>query len=421
MFEAMFSPIFVPMLAAWATWASLASWFAWLVVVSCAGLFRSRAYAIFRGVMLGVYTLVALAVLPRTGPWALPALYLHLTVYLQALLLVWPRLRPLPYRLLVSLPGLYFGAAVLLAFPWAILRGLGFEPYGLWIPFALSLAGLVQSLSARTETRMITVGSGERVDGLKRLPIEPVRHDRGRPLRVVQITDPHLGPFMSVERLARICERAVAAQPDLVMLTGDYLTMESQGDARWLSQALRPLEKLEGRVFACFGNHDHEAPELVRSALASVGARLLVDDAAVVETEAGTVQVVGFDFTYRERAAHLSRVCEAHPRLPGVLRLALLHDPGAFRHLPEGEADLVLSGHTHGGQLGLVSLNLPWTIAGWVANIPDHGAWARGSDRLYVHRGTGHYGFPLRLGVPAEEGVLLVHFVAGVQGGATRP
>jgi predicted MPP superfamily phosphohydrolase len=412
MFEAMFAPL----LAAWTTWASLASWLAWLVVVLCAGLFRSRAYAIFRGVMLGVYTLVALAVLPRTGPWALPALYLHLTVYLQALLLVWPRLQPLPYRILVSLPGLYFGAAVLLAFPWAILRGLGFEPYGEWIPFALSLAGLVQSLSARTETKMITVGSGEHVEGLKRLPVEPVRHDRGRPLRVVQITDPHLGPFMSVERLARICERAVAEKPDLVMLTGDYLTMESQGDARWLSEALRPLSKLEGRVFACFGNHDHEAPELVRSALSSIGARLLIDDSTVVETEAGTVQVVGFDFTYRDRAAHLARVCTEHPRLPGVLRLALLHDPGAFKHLPGGEADLVLSGHTHGGQLGLVSLNLPWTIAGWVAKIPDHGPWARGSDRLYVHRGTGHYGFPLRLGVPAEESVLLVHFVAGVAG-----
>ena len=42
-------------------------------------------------------------------------------------------------------------------------------------------------------------------------------------------------------------------------------------------------------------------------------------------------------------------------------------------------------------------------------SLPDHGLWARGPDRLYVHRGTGHYGFPLRLGVPAEESVLRVH------------
>jgi predicted MPP superfamily phosphohydrolase len=44
--------------------------------------------------------------------------------------------------------------------------------------------------------------------------------------------------------------------------------------------------------------------------------------------------------------------------------------------------------------------------------MPDHGFWARGTDRLYVHRGTGHYGFPLRLGVPSEESLLAVHWLA---------
>ena len=88
----------------------------------------------------------------------------------------------------------------------------------------------------------------------------------------------------------------------------------------------------------------------------------------------------------------------------------LLHDPGAFVHLPEGEADLVLSGHTHGGQLGLLSLGLPFTLMRLFTRAPDHGFWARGTDRLYVHRGTGHYGFPMRLGVPAEESLLEVHW-----------
>ena len=129
----------------------------------------------------------------------------------------------------------------------------------------------------------------------------------------------------------------------------------------------------------------------------------------MIATDAGLVQIIGFDFTWRDRAAHLRRVSAEHPRLPTVFRLALLHDPGAFRHLPPGEADLVLSGHTHGGQVGFVSLGLPWTLMRLFARIPDHGLWARGADRLYVHRGTGHYGFPLRLGVPAEESLLAVH------------
>jgi predicted MPP superfamily phosphohydrolase len=45
-----------------------------------------------------------------------------------------------------------------------------------------------------------------------------------------------------------------------------------------------------------------------------------------------------------------------------------------------------------------------------VSKIPDHGLWALGRNRLYVHRGTGHYGFPIRVGVPPEESVLAVHF-----------
>ena len=94
--------------------------------------------------------------------------------------------------------------------------------------------------------------------------------------------------------------------------------------------------------------------------------------------------------------------------MAGALRLWLLHDPGAFKHVPEGEADLVLSGHTHGGQIGLVSLGMPWTVVQLFFSIPDHGLWARGRDRLYVHRSQGHYGFPIRLGVPAEESVLRV-------------
>ncbi|MEO7110025.1 MAG: phosphodiesterase, partial [Polyangiaceae bacterium] len=175
---------------------------------------------------------------------------------------------------------------------------------------------------------------------------------------------------------------------------------------------------LQGKTFACNGNHDHEAPAVVARAMKQNGIELLVDEAREIETEIGPVQIVGMDFSWRDRAEHLARVCAQYPRKKGVPRIVMLHDPGAFKHLPRGEGDLVLSGHTHGGQVGLLSLGLQWTFLRLLGiKIPDHGFWARGTDRMYVHRGTGHYGFPLRLGVPAEESVMRVHLQAEQRAG----
>lgn len=388
----------------------------WFVPASLAGLvtvvvlaawLRSRPYAIFRGVSLGIHTLLAAVLAPRFA-WAWPVfVVLHASVYLHSLVLVRPRMRGLLYRALVSIPASFFAAGTLLSLPWVVVAAFGIALPAPWLPYAAALVGVVQSLWSRVEEVDVVVRDGHVADAVKRH--RPATARAARPLSIVQLTDTHLGPFMSVARLRRIAERAVARRPDLVVLTGDFLTMESQHDPALLARALEPLRALEGRVLACRGNHDLEAPDTVAQALSAVGARLLVDDAAEIDTPAGRVQVVGMDFTWRDRAAHLRAVCEAHPRRDGLLRIVLLHDPGAFKHLPAGEADLVLSGHTHGGQVGLVSLGLPWTMLRVLMNAPDHGLWARGTDRLYVHRGTGHYGFPLRLGVPGEESLLRVH------------
>lgn len=380
---------------------------AWVLVVAISWRFRSRAYATYRAVLLGLQVLFASALLTRVhAVWPL-FLYGHATVFVQSLALIRPGMRGLVYRALISIPSAFFGAGTLLALPWVLLSAFGVELPWVWLPYAVALIGVLQSLRSAEEQVHLVVADGRSVPELQ-------RHDAGtpgaeRPLSIVQITDPHLGPFMSVARLRRICARAVERAPDLILLTGDFLTMESQADPELLAAALAPLGALPGRCFACFGNHDHEAPETVRQALERAGVTLLMDDAREVVTEAGPVQIVGMDFVWRERKEHLARVCAEHPRKPGYLRVVLLHDPGAFKHLPAGEADLALSGHTHGGQVGLVSLGFDWTLMRVFVKVPDHGFWARGLDRLYVHRGTGHYGFPLRLGVPAEESLLFVH------------
>jgi hypothetical protein len=195
--------------------------------------------------------------------------------------------------------------------------------------------------------------------------------------------------------------------PDLVLLTGDFLTMESQGSPGALARALEPLQPLAERCYAIFGNHDHEARDEVCHGLAANGIRLLVDEEAIATTPIGEVQVLGADWVFRGQREHLSRLVARFPRRDGLVRLLLMHSPAGFAHVPPGEADLVLSGHTHGGQLGLVSFGFDWTVLSRT-RWPDHGLFGHGTNRLYVHRGTGFYGFPLRVGVPGEASVLEV-------------
>lgn len=385
----------------------IATGIGWLLVVGGAYFLRGRFFAAFAAIILGIQSLTAVALFPHFAvvPWLVPiVVWLHVAVFLHFGSLIWARMRPFWWRLLVSIPGSFFAAGIVLSVPWAVAAAFGVTPAFLFIPFVLAAIGVLQSLRLGYEEVDIKVdreAATERVARRRRdAPGE------GRPLRVVQISDPHLGPFMSEGRLAAICARAVARNPDLILLTGDFLTMESQSDPRVLERALSPLADARGRVFACFGNHDHEAPAIVRRACRTHGITLLVDDEAVLDTETGPVQIVGADYAWRGRRVHLEALTKRFPRRPGHLRVVLLHDPGAFKHLPEGEGDIVFSGHTHGGQVGLVSLGLSWTFVSGLTSMPDHGLWSRGRDRLYVHRGTGHYGFPLRLGVPAEESLI---------------
>lgn len=393
---------------------------------------RGREYAVFALVVLVLSLPGALVMHARLLDWIRPpgAVWLHAAFVwcmtaagVHLLALVRPRLRRGLFRWAVSIPGMAFIAAGALSGIWLLallpLRGTVLLLGGdrllaalRWLdlaPFAVAALSVVTSWRPSREVVRVSLGrSGP--ETLTRLPVERYRRRRprpltARPLRIVQIADPHLGPWQPVGRLRRRIADLVAHEPDLVLLTGDFLTMEGSGTPGALATALEPLRRLPGRCFATFGNHDHESPEEVRSALAANGVRLLLDDEALVQTPVGPVQIVGADFVFRGRRRHLEAVLARFPRREGHLRLLLLHDPLLFRYVPKGEVDLTLSGHTHGGQLGLVSFGLDWTVlrrTRW----PDHGLFAHGSNRLYVHRGTGHYGFPLRIGVPGEHSLL---------------
>jgi predicted MPP superfamily phosphohydrolase len=389
---------------------------------------RGRTYAMFALVLVtlsfpaGVVLALRLIDLsgPRFGPlvgwlfvYGIAATGLHMASLVRA------RLRQRWVRYAMSVPGMTMLALGALALPFLVLlapvRGLlglahahgalAALAYADWLPVVAIAHALATSFGARREFVRIDLAQGGEPQTLQRVAAErsfaPLAPTSRRPLRFVQITDPHIGPWQPVHRLERRIAELIAHAPDLVLLTGDFLTMESNGSRGALAQALSPLAPLRGRCFAIFGNHDHEAPEEVQSALAANGIRLLIDAEAVVETPAGPVQIVGADHYWEEREERVPALLKRFPRRPGHLRLFLLHDPLGFRSVPKGEVDLTLSGHTHGGQLGLVSFGLDWTVLSR-SRWPDHGLFGLGASRLYVHRGTGFYGFPLRVGVPGE-------------------
>ena len=361
---------------------------------------------------------------PALGPligWAFAYAFAVTGIHFASL--VRARLRTRAFRWAVSVPAQAFVALGALSLPFLLVLlpvRLGFWAAGAagvlsaltWldlIPIGVIGLSVATSLRPRREIVRVALGGAEPAS-LTRLPVErrgwgETHPEAGRPLRIVQITDPHLGPWAPIHRLRRRLDELLDHEPDLVLLTGDFLTMEGNGTPGALAEALAPVKRAAGRSFAIFGNHDHEAPEEVAGALAANGVRLLVDEEVLVETPVGPVQIVGADWYREGRKERLPALLARFPRRPGHLRLLLLHDPRNFHDVPKGEVDLTLSGHTHGGQIGLVSLGFDWTVLS-KTQWPDHGLFGHGKGRLYVHRGTGFYGFPLRIGVPGEASVL---------------
>jgi predicted MPP superfamily phosphohydrolase len=395
---------------------------------------RGRAYATFGFVVLAISLPGALAMHARlrvlldhgAEPWLdLAFVYGMAAAGVHLAGLVRPRLRRAPFRYALSIPGMAFVAGGALSGVWLLallpVRGalwLAGQERALDVLAWLDLVPVsIAAVSVLTSTRLVdevvrVVLADDGPETVTRVPVEryrrraPVPLER-RPLRIVQIADPHLGPWQPVKKLRRQIEALVGLDPDLVVLTGDFLTMEGMGTPGALAEALAPLQRVAGRCYAIFGNHDHESPDEVREALDANGVELLIDAEITVDTAAGPVQIVGADYRGRGRREHLQELLARHPRRDGHLRLLLLHDPSAFKHVPKGDVDLTLSGHTHGGQLGLVSFGLDWTVLRRTP-FPDHGLFGHGANRLYVHRGTGFYGFPLRIGVPGEASCLEV-------------
>jgi predicted MPP superfamily phosphohydrolase len=222
--------------------------------------------------------------------------------------------------------------------------------------------------------------------------------------RVAQISDVHCGSYTPAERVAEWADRVSALEPDLIAVTGDLITSGSAHvDA--VARALGRLRARDG-VYACMGNHDYFTdPERLVRALEANGLTVLRNRGVTVEAKdhAGArLHVAGADDTWTGRADVARSLAD---RPAGVPALLLAHDPNLFPDAAARGVELTLSGHTHGGQLAVPGLARRLTLARLITRFPA-GLYQAGAATLYVSRGAGTTGPPVRLGARAELTIL---------------
>jgi uncharacterized protein len=265
---------------------------------------------------------------------------------------------------------------------------------GVAIPFAASASGVSISYDFRVEEREVMVPGWPRaLDGL----------------RVAHLSDIHVGPGMTRERLLRVADLTNGCRPDLVAHTGDFLTHRSGDFDAPLYEALDRIRAPFGQ-WACLGNHDYDDPERLVRRLGDAGVAVLRNRLTRVEMAGDALEIGGAEFLFgraSRRAIYAGVIADWGPR-DDTPRLLLNHDPSAFTSLPSDAANLVLSGHTHGGHVGIqLGRSRALTVIG-LLGLPDQGLFARGDMRLFVTRCVGFYGYPMRVGIPPEIAVLVL-------------
>jgi predicted MPP superfamily phosphohydrolase len=217
--------------------------------------------------------------------------------------------------------------------------------------------------------------------------------------RVVHLSDFHYGPLVDPRHLERAIEIANDLKPDLIALTGDYISQERTYAA--------PCAELVGRlrakhgVFAVLGNHDHWTDaKLIADLFRAEDIRMLINEGLRLDVEGKSFWLAGVDDTM----VGLEDVALALAgSRDGEFKLLLAHNPIILRRAARADVDLVLSGHTHGGQ---VTLRPEKNRSGRPRRRMLRGLGRRANTQIYVTRGLGTVILPIRYGCPPEVSVL---------------
>ncbi len=211
--------------------------------------------------------------------------------------------------------------------------------------------------------------------------------------KIVQLTDLHINKPFSKERLEKIVDAVHALKPDCIVITGDV----SDSHVRHVKTEIAPLGTLSAKdgVYFVTGNHEYYTNiHDWLSFIAHLGITNLDNEHRVIERQGQRLLMCGVPDI---RMSPLSDPIKAQEgSRPGDIKILLAHQPQNIYEAVQVPYDLQISGHTHGGQF------FPWTYVTDMVQPYIHGLYKVEKTHLYVSRGTGYWGPPLRIGAPAE-------------------
>jgi uncharacterized protein len=230
-------------------------------------------------------------------------------------------------------------------------------------------------------------------------------------IRIAQLSDFHISPFMPAEEIRRCVTITNQLKPDLIFLTGDYVAWDPEAGPE-VAQALSGLRAPYG-VFGCLGNHEEESgtEESITRLFAAKGIRILHQECVPIRLRGETINLMAIDCPRslsNEEAEYrrdLNRRLQQLAVMPDMVNILLSHYPGVFDRAAELGIDLTLAGHTHGGQLSLEFLRRGLCLSRLLSPYTS-GWYEKPGSQLYVNRGIGTIGFPIRFGARPEITVL---------------
>jgi hypothetical protein len=226
--------------------------------------------------------------------------------------------------------------------------------------------------------------------------------------RIAQLSDIHVGPFMPESEIRKYVEIANALKPDLTVLTGDFVTWDGSTENAAVA-ALSGLRAPFG-VYGCLGNHDAWAhvENSITELFRQIGFRILRQERVEIATGGEAFNLMGIDFqSLRRFGPGGTRIVRRF--LDGIgdlvskdhVNILLSHNPDTFDRAAELGIELSMAGHTHGGQVALEFIS-PEIAPSRLVTPYVWGWFQKPGGQLYVNRGIGTIGVPIRIGAPPE-------------------